>query len=195
MNGLCIYFHSLVCHEFFELCFLTLIKSLNFMPLFQFSIQICRILLLSLSVCQNSGDFKTLLILTCVLSFNLQLESEVCASKQPAMNEVGLDFAVLEKMAHLSEVVSILLMELESLKMEEKSITVTRDESTQKVRGVELVLQSFEAQLQAFEASLSSSSRTLKDDAKKDVILDMLREHRDQLKKLQDESTRTKSEL
>jgi hypothetical protein len=111
------------------------------------------------------------------------------------MNEVGLDFAVLEKMAHLSEVVSILLMELESLKMEEKSITVTRDESTQKVRGVELVLQSFEAQLQAFEASLSSSSRTLKDDAKKDVILDMLQEHRDQLKKLQDESTRTKSEL
>jgi hypothetical protein len=84
------------------------------------------------------------------------------------MNEGGLDFVVPERMAHLSEVVSILLMELESLKIEEKSATVTRDESVQKVRGVELVLQSFEA--------FSSSSKTLRDDAKKDVIFYMLRE-------------------
>jgi hypothetical protein len=111
------------------------------------------------------------------------------------MNEGDVDFVVPERMAHLSEVVSILLMELESLKTEEKSATVTRDESAQKVRGVELVLQSFEAQLQAFEASLPSGSRTIKDDAKKDVILDMLQEHRDQLKKLQDESARIESEL
>jgi hypothetical protein len=58
----------------------------------------------------------------CVLSFNLQLESEVCASKQLAMNEGGLDFAVPERMAHMSEVVSILLMELESLKTEESQL-------------------------------------------------------------------------
>jgi hypothetical protein len=120
-----------------------------------------------------------LFILTCVLSFHLQLESEVCASKQPTMNEGDLDFAISERMAHLLEVVSILLMELESLKTEEKSAIVTRDESAQKVRGVELVLQSFEAQLQAFEASLPSGSRTIKDDATKDVILDMFQEHRD----------------
>jgi hypothetical protein len=44
-------------------------------------------------------------------------------------------------------VVSILLMELESLKTEEKSTIVTRDESAQKIRGAEFVLQSFKAQL------------------------------------------------
>jgi hypothetical protein len=63
------------------------------------------------------------------------------------MNEGGLDFAVPKRMAHLSEVVSILLMELESLKTEEKSTIVTRDESAQKIRGAEFVLQSFKAQL------------------------------------------------
>ena len=110
------------------------------------------------------------------------------------MTEGGLDFAIPERMAHLSEVVSILLMELETLKTEERSATVLRDESAQNVRGVELVLQSFEAQLQAFEASFPSGSRTIKDDAKKDVILDMLREHRDKLEKLQEESARTESE-
>ena len=59
--------------------------------------------------------------------------------------------------------------------------------------GVKLVLQSFKAQLQAFKASLPSY-RTIKDDAKKDVILDMLWEHREKLEKLQEEYARTEFE-
>ena len=44
------------------------------------------------------------------------------------MNEGGLDFAIPKRMAHLLEVVSILLMELESLKTKEMSAIVTKDE-------------------------------------------------------------------
>jgi hypothetical protein len=61
--------------------------------------------------------------------------------------EDDIDSTMPEKMPHLNEMLRIMVMEVEDLKVAERNAVQKRDVSAQEARGVELVIHSFEAQV------------------------------------------------
>lgn len=112
---------------------------------------------------------------------NLQLDSEVCASKPYVHEDDNLDSTLPKRLAHISGMVNIQLMEIEGLKTSENSAAQRRDAAAHDVREVELMIQSLRAQLQMLKSMSSSTGASTKDETRMEIIGDMLRENETKL--------------
>jgi hypothetical protein len=71
---------------------------------------------------------------------NLQPDSEVCASKPYVHEDDNLDSTLPERVAHISGMVSIQLMEIKGLKASLNTAAQKRDAAAHDVREVELMI-------------------------------------------------------
>jgi D-ribose pyranose/furanose isomerase RbsD len=72
---------------------------------------------------------------------------EVCGSRNPVKQEEDIDSAMSNKIPHLNKILRIMVMEVEDLKVVERNAIQKKNVSAQEARGVELVIQSFQAQV------------------------------------------------
>jgi hypothetical protein len=82
-----------------------------------------------------------------------------------------------ERLAHISGMVSIQLMEIEGMKASENSAAQKRDAAAHDVREVELMIQSLRAQMQMLTMLSGSTTTSAKDETKMEIFADMLREN------------------
>ena len=111
----------------------------------------------------------------------MQPDSKVCASKPYVHEDDNLDSTLPERLAHISGMVNIQLMEIEGLKTSENSAAQRRDAAAHDVREVELMIQSLRAQLQMLKSISSSTGASTKDETRMEIIANMLWENETKL--------------
>jgi hypothetical protein len=126
---------------------------------------------------------------------NLQPDSEVCASKPYVHEDDNLDSTLPERVAHISGMVSIQLMEIKGLKASLNTAAQKRDAAAHDVREVELMIQSLRAQMQMLTTQSSSTAASTKDETKMEIIADMLRENETKLHAATSEAEKRECEL